>query len=98
MVRQQKPGMSAEQLKDILLRRGKDPEINLLLREISYMRRILREADQFLVMIEGTPWHDERKNRVYEGLAIAVRQHKAVKEWRRQQKTISELTQVHQQS
>ncbi len=91
MIRQQKPGMSAEQLKDILARRGKDPEINILLREISYMRRILREADQFLVMIEGTPWHDERKNRVYEGLAIAVRQHKAIKEWRKKQRSIEEL-------
>lgn len=96
MVRQNKPGMSAEQLKDILARRGQDPEVRLLLQEISYMRRILREADQFLVMIEDTPWHDQRKQRIYEGLAIAVRQHKAVKEWRKQQKTVAELTQAHQ--
>lgn len=83
--------MSADQLKDILARRGKDPEINMLLREISYMRRILREADQFLVMIEDTPWHDQRKQRMYEGLAIAVRQHKAVKEWRKSQRTVEQL-------
>ncbi len=63
----------------------------MLLREISYMRRILREADQFLVMIEDTPWHDPRKQRMYEGLAIAVRQHKAVKEWRKKQRTVEQL-------
>ncbi|USY26718.1 hypothetical protein NIZ92_06685 [Alcaligenes sp. 1735tsa3] len=83
--------MSAEQLKDILARRGKDPEINLLLREISYMRCILRETDEFLVLIEGTSWHNERKERKYENLAIAVRQHKAVKEWRKQQRTVEQL-------
>lgn len=91
MVRQKKPGMSIEQLQDILARRGKDPEINMLLREISYMRRILREADQFLVMIEDVPWHDQRKQRMYEGLAIAVRQHKAVKEWRKSQRIVEQL-------
>ncbi len=91
MNRQKKPGMSAEQLKDILARRGKDPEINMLLHEISYMRCILRETDEFLVLIEGTPWHNERKNRKYEDLAIAVRQHKAVKEWRKKQRSVEEL-------
>lgn len=83
--------MGAEQLKDILARRGKDPEINLLLREISYMRCILRETDEFLVLIEGTPWYNERKERKYENLAIAVRQHKAVKEWRKRQRTVEQL-------
>ncbi len=91
MNRQKKPGMSAEQLKDILARRGKDPEINLLLREISYMRCILRETDEFLVLIEDTPWHNESKERKYENLAIAVRQHKAVKEWRKRQRTVEQL-------
>lgn len=91
MFRQKKPGMSAEQLKDILARRGKDPEINLLLREISYMRCILRETDEFLVLIEGTPWHNERKERKYGDLAITVRQHKAVKEWRKKQRTVDQL-------
>lgn len=91
MNRQKKPGMSAEQLKDILARRGKDPEINMLLHEISYMRCILRETDEFLVLIEGTPWHNERKNRKYEDLAIAVRQHKAVKEWRKKRRSVEEL-------
>lgn len=84
MFRQKKPGMSAEQLKDILARRGRDPEINMLLHEISYMRCILRETDEFLVLIEGTPWHNERKERKYGDLAITVRQHKTVKEWRKQ--------------
>lgn len=83
--------MGAEQLKDILARRGKDPEINLLLREISYMRCILRETDEFLMLIEGTPWHNERKERKYENLSIAVRQHKAVKEWRKRQRTVEQL-------
>lgn len=91
MIRQKKPGMSAEQLKDILARRGRDPEIKMLLREISYMRCILRETDEFLVLIEGTPWHNDRKNRKYENLAIAVRQHKAVKEWRKRQRTVEEI-------
>lgn len=91
MFRQKKPGMSAEQLKDILARRGRDPEINMLLHEISYMRCILRETDEFLVLIEGTPWHNERKERKYGDLAIAVRQHKAVKEWRKKQRTVEQL-------
>ena len=91
MFRQKKPGMSAEQIKDILARRGRDPEINMLLHEISYMRCILRETDEFLVLIEGTPWHNERKGRKYEDLAITVRQHKAVKEWRKKQRSAEEL-------
>lgn len=91
MFRQKKPGMSAEQIKDILARRGRDPEINMLLHEISYMRCILRETDEFLVLIEGAPWHNERKGRKYEDLAITVRQHKAVKEWRKKQRSAEEL-------
>ncbi len=96
MFRQKKPGMSGDQLKDILARRGKDPEINMLLREISYMRCILRETDEFLVLIEGTPWHNERKERKYGDLAITVRQHNTDKERRKQQKTVAKLTRMHQ--
>lgn len=83
--------MSAEQHKDILARRDKDPKINMLLRKISYMHCILRETDELLVLIEGTPWHNARKERKYGDLAITVRQHKVVKEWRNKQRTVEPL-------